>query len=211
VCLLTHKHLVKRHLVIVLFFLALPKWCVYIIIIGVWVCVCTLLWVCFTIIFMNEWVVIVTCKQLVWSTRIDRNMPFWILCLILGSDPGTDLPLEVTGSCSRVIGTWSTRYSTYRAVCVYVRGIDSSVLLFSLLVGLGICWREGTYSDFFRVSPTYQLIWLILTVWLPVRIRWIWGTNRLRGLQYVEPPPHTTPVSGRGWSGFRTGMKWVEV
>ncbi len=26
-----------------------------------------------------------TCKQLVWSTRIDRNMTIWILCLILGS------------------------------------------------------------------------------------------------------------------------------
>jgi hypothetical protein len=25
----------------------------------------------------NEWVLIATCKQLVWSTRIGRNMPIW--------------------------------------------------------------------------------------------------------------------------------------
>ena len=30
---------------------------------------------------MNEWVLIATCKQLVWSSRIGRNMPIWILCL----------------------------------------------------------------------------------------------------------------------------------
>jgi hypothetical protein len=62
---------------------------------------------------MNEWVLVPTCKQLVWSTRIGRNMTIWILCLILGSVPGAALPLEVTG-CSRVIGTWSPRSSTYR-------------------------------------------------------------------------------------------------
>ncbi len=28
-------------------------------------------------IVMNEWVLIATCKQLVWSTRIGRNMPIW--------------------------------------------------------------------------------------------------------------------------------------
>ena len=28
---------------------------------------------------MNEWVLIATCKQLVWSTRIGRNMPIWNL------------------------------------------------------------------------------------------------------------------------------------
>jgi hypothetical protein len=28
---------------------------------------------------MNEWVFLATCKQLVWSTRIDRNIPIWIL------------------------------------------------------------------------------------------------------------------------------------
>jgi hypothetical protein len=58
-----------------------------------------------------------TCKQLVWSTRIGRNMSIWILCLILGSAPGANLPLEVTGPCSRVIGTWSPRSSAYRTVC----------------------------------------------------------------------------------------------
>ncbi len=63
---------------------------------------------------MNEWVLIATCKQLVWSTRIGRNMPIWIPCLILGSGPGADLPLEVTGSCFRAIGTWSHRSSAYR-------------------------------------------------------------------------------------------------
>ncbi len=36
---------------------------------------------------MNEWVLITTCKPLVWSNRIRRNMPIWILCLILGSGP----------------------------------------------------------------------------------------------------------------------------
>ncbi len=50
---------------------------------------------------MNEWILIASCKQLVWCTRIGRNMPIWILCwilcLILGSGPGAALPLEVTG------------------------------------------------------------------------------------------------------------------
>jgi hypothetical protein len=63
---------------------------------------------------MNEWVLISTCKQLVWSTRIGRNMPIWILCLILGSGLGADLPLEVTGTYFRAIGTWSPRSSSYR-------------------------------------------------------------------------------------------------
>ncbi len=45
----------------------------------------------------NEWVLISTCKQLVWSTRIGRNMSIWILYLILGSGPGTALTLEVAG------------------------------------------------------------------------------------------------------------------
>ncbi len=31
---------------------------------------------------MNEWVLIRTCKQLVWSTRTGRNMPIWILVLV---------------------------------------------------------------------------------------------------------------------------------
>ncbi len=56
-------------------------------------------------IVMNEWVLTSTCKQLVWSTRIGRNMPIWILCLILGSGPGEALTMEVTRRCSRVIGT----------------------------------------------------------------------------------------------------------
>jgi hypothetical protein len=63
---------------------------------------------------MNEWVLIATCTQLVWSTRIGRNMPIWILCLILESGPGADLPLEVTGPWFRVIGTCSPRSSAYR-------------------------------------------------------------------------------------------------
>ena len=67
---------------------------------------------------LNWRVLIATCKQLVWSIRIGRNIPIWVLCLILGSGPGAILPLEVTGSCSRAIGTWSPRSSTYRAVCV---------------------------------------------------------------------------------------------
>ena len=28
----------------------------------------------------SDWVLISTCKQLVWSNRIGRNMPIWILC-----------------------------------------------------------------------------------------------------------------------------------
>ncbi len=28
--------------------------------------------------WMNEWILIATCKHLVWSTRIGRNMPIWI-------------------------------------------------------------------------------------------------------------------------------------
>ena len=38
----------------------------------------------------------------------------------------------------------------------------------------------STYSDLIRVSPTYQLIWLILTVW----------NEQVTGSQSVEPPPH---------------------
>jgi hypothetical protein len=67
---------------------------------------------------LNWRVLIATCKQLVWSIRIGRNIPIWVLCLILGSGPGAALPLEVTGPCSRAIGTWSPRSSAYRAVYV---------------------------------------------------------------------------------------------
>jgi hypothetical protein len=35
--------------------------------------------------YLNEWVLIDTCKQLVWSTRKGRNISIQILCLILGS------------------------------------------------------------------------------------------------------------------------------
>jgi hypothetical protein len=45
----------------------------------------------------NKKVLIATCKQLVWSNRIGRNMPIWVLWLMLGSGPGADLPLELTG------------------------------------------------------------------------------------------------------------------
>jgi hypothetical protein len=34
---------------------------------------------------MNEWVLITTCKQLVWYSRIGRNIPIWILCLRIRS------------------------------------------------------------------------------------------------------------------------------
>ena len=46
---------------------------------------------------VEEEVLIATCKQLVWSIRIGRNMPIWVLWLIPGSGPGAALPLEVTG------------------------------------------------------------------------------------------------------------------
>jgi hypothetical protein len=51
--------------------------------------------------YLNWIVLITTCKQLVWSIRIDRNMPIWVLCLIPGSSPGAALPLEVTGGGGR--------------------------------------------------------------------------------------------------------------
>jgi hypothetical protein len=35
--------------------------------------------------WLNWRVLIATCKQLVWSSRIGRNMPIWVLYLILGS------------------------------------------------------------------------------------------------------------------------------
>jgi hypothetical protein len=45
---------------------------------------------------MNEWVLISTCKNLVWSTRIGRIMPIWILFLIAWSVPrGEALSVEV--------------------------------------------------------------------------------------------------------------------
>jgi hypothetical protein len=46
---------------------------------------------------LNWRVLIATCKQLVWSNRIGRNMPIWVLFLILGSGPVVALPLEVIG------------------------------------------------------------------------------------------------------------------
>ncbi len=62
-------------------------------------------------VLLDWWVLISTCKQLVWSNRIGRNMPIWILCLILGSVPGVVLPLEETRcgweSCS-IQGSWAT-------------------------------------------------------------------------------------------------------
>jgi hypothetical protein len=39
----------------------------------------------------NEWVLITTCKQLVWSNRIVRNMSIWNLCLRIRS--GEENPL----------------------------------------------------------------------------------------------------------------------
>jgi hypothetical protein len=50
---------------------------------------------------LNWRVLIATCKQLVWSIRIGRNIPIWVLHLILGSGPGAAFPLEVTGSGGR--------------------------------------------------------------------------------------------------------------
>ncbi len=51
------------------------------------------------IIKLNEWVLIATCKQLVWSTRIGRNMPIWILTYLIITINDTsigDLPLIIT-------------------------------------------------------------------------------------------------------------------
>jgi len=49
--------------------------------------------------WMNEWVLTATCKHLVWSTRIGRSVPIWILRLIPGSGlRGAVLPLGVMRS-----------------------------------------------------------------------------------------------------------------
>jgi hypothetical protein len=47
----------------------------------------------------NEWVLIATCKQLVWSTRIGRNMTIWILDTEL-----TGVKTGLIRSCTRA---WS--------------------------------------------------------------------------------------------------------
>jgi hypothetical protein len=53
-------------------------------------------------LWMNEWVLITTCKQLVWSTRIGRNMSIWnplsncrvsiVLLPLRGNRDGHNLP-----------------------------------------------------------------------------------------------------------------------
>jgi hypothetical protein len=82
---------------------------------------------------MNEWVLITTCKQLVWSTRIGRSMPIWILYLILGSGPDVVLSLEVTrcgwDSCS-IQDSWATLgrciyYLSYYYHFIYLSPQDS--------------------------------------------------------------------------------------
>ncbi len=81
----------------------------------------------------EEWVLITTCKQLVWSTRIVRNMPIWILCLILGSVPGATLSVEVTGcgcvACSiqgsRATLGRSIYYLSYYNYLIYLSSQDS--------------------------------------------------------------------------------------
>jgi hypothetical protein len=76
---------------------------------------------------LNWRVLIATCKQLVWSNRIARNMPIWVLCLILGSGPGAALPLEVTGSGGRSLfhtglpgGPRSLYYLSYYYYLIYL-------------------------------------------------------------------------------------------
>jgi len=51
---------------------------------------------------LNEWVLIATCKHLVWSTQIGRNMPIWIpfICKIYGLILSFRLEDEVHYSCN---------------------------------------------------------------------------------------------------------------
>jgi hypothetical protein len=47
--------------------------------------VCNLKVLVYEVLRMNEWVLIATCKQLVWSNRIGRNMPIWVLLIVWNS------------------------------------------------------------------------------------------------------------------------------
>ncbi len=93
----------------------------------------------------------VTCKQLVWSTRIGRNMTIWILCLILGSDPGAASTLEVTG-CG--VGSLfytgfqvDPRSSLYTIYLIIIIILFISHLRTLLLPSFKIIWfRKGVYG-----------------------------------------------------------------
>ncbi len=59
---------------------------------------------------LHEWVLIVTCKQLVWSTRIGRNMPIWILCIL---ETKTKVGNTVAKTPSHVPTQTSMRHQPY--------------------------------------------------------------------------------------------------
>ncbi len=61
---------------------------------------------------MNEWVLISTCKQLVWSTRIGQNMSIWILCLILD-------PSRIRPRCGLIKLVCST-FQSWRCITVFM-------------------------------------------------------------------------------------------
>ncbi len=69
----------------------------------------------FSVVWMNEWVLIGTCKQLVWSTRIGRNMPIWILSLVPDevsfTDVGHPFVFQNTKGPGRVTHGWEDCYS----------------------------------------------------------------------------------------------------
>jgi len=58
-------------------------------------------------VMIDDWVLIVTCKQLVWSNRIGRNMPIWILCLRIRS--GTSKPHRAMLQGHRYLGVPDSR------------------------------------------------------------------------------------------------------
>jgi hypothetical protein len=51
----------------------------------------------------DDWVLIATCKQLVWSNRIGWNMPIWNLCLRIRTGA-----VNPHWGWSMVIGTWGS-------------------------------------------------------------------------------------------------------
>ncbi len=105
---------------------------------------------------LRIWIdLIATCKQLVWSIRIGRNMPIWVLCLIPGSGPGADLPLEVTGC-----GVRSLLYVTFPER-PWVVLLSTLLLLSYLSLSLGL--------SFFRL--------LCLSGWGRVFIGWVMAVS----------------------------------
>ncbi len=119
---------------------------------------------------LNWRVVIGTCKQLVWSIRIDRNMPMWVLCLIPGSGPGAALPLEVTGYGVRSLlyaelpeRPWVVLLSTLLLLSYLSLSLGLSFFRLLYLSGWG---RE--FIGWVRVVSTQGVIWASVEASNPV-------------------------------------------